>query len=408
MQEVDAQFASRDDPQNVFIFLSAAGMGKSVVSGGLARRGSRTLAGMMGGGQVDPQATEIGALHFFLYSDPFARSIESCVRSLARQLCGSVPGFRAALPGKKDELEKLIKDAVSLGPASLIEQIIINPALAIKSPPMHKIAVLLDALDECESPDQLSQAIAKVWLKAPSWLALIATARPTDPIAMPLDGFHPHTLQPDNYMNERDLRMFLKSRIVDAWGVKVEGGVADQVIEAAFTQSEGVFLWLAFQEEAMKALAEKKELTVDNIAALPKGVEQTYAQYFERLKKAMGDDKAAYRRAVSLAVVVPRVPIPETIWCHALGFKNVEQLDYLETVRAPASQLLLFGGNGEVRPPHKSMIDWLTGVGDKCAKKTGFVALAVEAEEDHHKAVAAVCEAEYAGVKENAMWGQWG
>jgi hypothetical protein len=60
----------------------------------------------------------------------------------------------------------------------------------------------------------------------------------------------------------------------------------------------------------------------------------------------------------------------------------VDDAEYLVRVKGPASQLLLLDG-GLVRAPHKSMVDWLTGIGDKCAAKTGFVRLAVKAQVEH-------------------------
>ena len=100
-------------------------------------------------------------MHFFMYGNMDARSMEVCVLSVARQLCASVPGFRKGFPSTKEEIEKRVKQASAVGIEALLETLIVAPAEGVEAPPKHKVAVLLDALDECHLNDrkQLIQRI---------------------------------------------------------------------------------------------------------------------------------------------------------------------------------------------------------------------------------------------------------
>ena len=67
----DSMFA--DINEHALVLLSPAGMGKSVMSAMLARRGSRLLASRLGE-HVIPGAIEIAAMHFFERDSIDARS----------------------------------------------------------------------------------------------------------------------------------------------------------------------------------------------------------------------------------------------------------------------------------------------------------------------------------------------
>ena len=137
------------------------------------------------------------------------------------------------------------------------------------------------------------------------------------------------------------------------WGAR-DGAAATR---AVIDQSEGVFLWIRFQERAIRELARTSlGITPASVATLAKGMKNVYAKYFADLLAALGGDETRYRGVVSLALLAPRAPPPVESWREALGM-GVDA--FRATILAPTSRLLMITDD-EVKPPHKSMLDWLT------------------------------------------------
>jgi hypothetical protein len=57
-------------------------------------------------------------------------------------------------------------------------------------------------------------------------------------------------------------------------------------------------------------------------------IEGVYEEYFKRLFDALGAEK--YQLLISLAVVIPRKPLPEQLFCSSRGFENMLVAGYLE------------------------------------------------------------------------------
>jgi len=137
------------------------------------------------------------------------------------------------------------------------------------------------------------------------------------------------------------------------------------------------------------------ELNVHTVQTLPIGLARAYIMYFERMQRQLGDI-FLYRRALSLALLTPRTPIPETIWKRCLGFKSntlAEKMRY-QKFKEVISRLLIFSGDGTLKPPHKSMCDWLQG-SDKSrnsAEEMGRLDLAVDQTKEDHLLLAGELE----------------
>jgi WD40 repeat protein len=394
---ITQEFVRECQTKNACFLLSNAGMGKSVIMGSMVGRGCALATQAHGG--VPELGVNIVAAHFFNHADE-SRGVLFALKSLARQMCSSVPGFRQGLGESKSELDEKIKECNG-NCGALLDLLVVQPLAKLEGAGKlsKRLVVVLDALDECEKTSEMVRAIASVWDKAPKQCVLLASSRPQDVVKSELEKFGPFYLEPGEEQNQRDLREFVKHRLEKRLGV-----ADDAVVDALVAQSQGVFLWLAFQQETMYDLASKGELTVDAVRALPGGMGETYKLYFGRFREAIhecGDlmrcdaDKDNYDEALALALLVGRTDMPERVWQRALGFDPAKPRDVKQyaKVRAAASSLLLFGGSdGVILAPHKSMSDWLLGIGEACAEKMGCMDLAVHPRPEHHRTLAETLE----------------
>lgn len=365
-----------------FVLLAGAGVGKSVIMAEVARRGSKVLASLMGGEYTQSGIPPV-AMHFFRSSDSVECSIFTACFSIAQQLKALVPSFE--LPPEEE--------VRSLSAGQVFRHMIVNPCIKVGLAQTSKVVVLLDALDECKESKELVSSMQASWPSRPSWLLLVTASRPEDAIAKATAGFKPTVLVPTSQNNRDDLHVYLEKNLI-LWGCSYR--YLMDVTEAIFVLSEGVFIWIKFVERSIRDLGATAEgITPKTILLIPSGMSNVYSRYFGTLFKGLG--AKMYSNAVAIALLTTRELIPEQVWREALGFGDSEsEMDrFTELVLEPASKLLLFetteSGERVLKPPHKSMLDWLT-VG---ASSMSLEALAVTATAHHHEMVARVLERHY-------------
>ena len=100
---------------------------------------------------------------------------------------------------------------------------------------------------------------------------MLISARPEDSIAKQTAQFSPTVLVPSAMENANDIRVYLKRRVV-LWEFKNH----EKAIESILEQSEGVFIWIRYQEAALREIGDN----IERIKSLPKGIKQVYAGYF--------------------------------------------------------------------------------------------------------------------------------
>ena len=319
------ELVTKTQSNHAAFLLSGAGMGKSCIMAELTSRYSPTFNQEVQGFLHEDERLSVAAYHFFDWSDINAKYVELALKSIARQLCTSIPGFRHCLAKSREELENQIKTE-GQNMESLFKLLIINPCKTlVKHTVPRKFTILIDALDECDDPKGFSAAISCLWGEAPSFVSLIVSSRPQTFVQYNFKGYNPLLLEPTQEQNQEDLRVFLKKRLKDRWGVSNDN--IDEICHVIIIKSGGVFLWLAFQEKHLRDLAETNELTINAIQNLPDGIQTTYRRYFQRLfenlkKFREGNEKKAYQSAVVIGLVLPRSPITELIWKECLGFTD--------------------------------------------------------------------------------------
>jgi WD40 repeat protein len=380
---------------NVFVLLAVAGVGKSCIMAEFCRRGNPALANVLSG-SAHSTAPVVGAFHFFQSSDPNHRSLEVALRSVSMQLKATI-GSEWKWPDKA-ELDHAAGDC-----NKLLEILVLRPAREIKSLPLHPLCIVLDALDECGESSKLVEGIRFAWSTSnslvPHWLLLVLSSRPEEVVSHQTTDFKPFILQPSSASNASDLSIYLKRRLV-MWQVQDVKSVTDAIVE----QSEGVFIWIKFQEPKIREFCVRNagNVTKEQIQLLPQGMKNIYDEYFTALRFGLDNNTPRYRQVVSLGLLVGREPVPENIWKDALGYCNDNGNERFEReIMQATSKLLLFEqsetnpGKRILKPPHKSMLDWLTGDGENSANGMGRELLHVEVRLEDHQAMALACERSY-------------
>jgi hypothetical protein len=288
---------------------------------------------------------------------------------ISEQLC-ELEGFDQALLEtiKEKNMNVLVYRENSV--SHLLKDLVINPVRKImRSTGDKKIAVVLDALDECDDPKSLMKAIIEVWKEAPDWFVLLVSTRDVLPGLIPERGAGLNHIRILNEKNVRDVKLYLNIRVQCKWNVTNEKE-AKGILNILETKSEAQFLWISFQEPILDDLVtEYGRLTLKIIeeTKFPKGMNETYQRFFKRLRDSIeNDDKEMYRRAVALAIPVPRELIPEELWREAIGLRAIddEANEQYARIKTAAKSLLLFTDDGRLKSPHKSMVDWIQNQND--------------------------------------------
>jgi hypothetical protein len=108
-----------------------------------------------------------------------------------------------------------------------------------------------------------------------------------------------------------------------------------------------------------------------------------------------------YTSVVSLSLVLPRSPIPESIWKATLGFtESLEDQNRDAQLKDAASWLFVFS-NDHLRAPHKSMIEWLCGDCEKTATgmKQFHLAIDITSQEANHLKLVEIFQEIYSKIR---------
>ena len=173
------QWLLREDAAapKVFWLMGGAGTGKTVVSAELLRRLREAPEEPVAGEEpARSLAGRLGAAHFFRHDDATTSDPVALLRSLAAQLCASVPGFEAALAA--EDVDAALQ-AVKVEDA--FAALLAKPLAALPPRPADapRQVIILDALDEL-SAQQLGPVldlITTCLVTLPEWLRLFVTSR---------------------------------------------------------------------------------------------------------------------------------------------------------------------------------------------------------------------------------------
>ncbi|KLO85761.1 Uncharacterized protein LW93_14380 [Fusarium fujikuroi] len=155
-----------DDTSKPILWLNGmAGTGKSTIARTIAK--SRAETG------------DLGASFFFKRGEADRESLVKFIPTLARQLARAVPGYAQIVKERLDSDPGIVSQAVAKQFAELIEA----PLKELAKTPL---AIVIDALDECEKEDEIKYLI-RILLSATSIqqnIRILITSRPDLPIRL--------------------------------------------------------------------------------------------------------------------------------------------------------------------------------------------------------------------------------
>jgi len=289
-------FAKLGGAGKAVVLEAPPGWGKSVLLATLCRMSNAIVHGLARESRPLRGEVPVAALHFFSVNDQRSQSIELCVRSIVRQLCAAVPGFREQIPESAEDVDALITQS-SASPSALIDALIVQPAVALKNHPA-RVFVVLDGIDECHNPVGLEEAVAQKWAHAPAWLVLVASRRMV--IGSNGLGFRLVT----SLDAKHDLDVVVERRFAH-WGVRA---APDLLVGLISNPEAGSGLWLAALDEALCRRANALSAGAELAALQPESDSPAHA-LFAALEEAMGDAKA-FEMLVKRCILLPRAPVP--------------------------------------------------------------------------------------------------
>jgi WD40 repeat protein len=386
-----------------FAIVGVGGMGKSVMAGVLAFRGSTIIRRLCNTSNDDVDLPyNVVALHFFKHDDKGKNDPRSAIGSLSRQLANNVNGFRIALQESLDKIVDKSKEFSDL--ETLFLKSVVEPAIAVTEPEVEPKLMIIDALDECgtsgsKEKEQFLKVITKLWPKMPFNYGLILTSRPEDGVTSN-DLFHVEFLKQTEEHNKQDLKAYVRTKLVDELFISTLDAV--KVSELVAERADGLFIFARLVIGKLLDLAKDyklndEKLSLKDAETLPKGMDDLYVDYFSRFKASIGGDGNKYARILS-PIVVAREPMPLNVWREVvLGNNNNRsssnmseaelERQFTIEVLIPTAKLL-DTSNGTVKVLHKTMLDFLIGTK---AKSNG---LGIN-EDEGHALLGGACERLY-------------
>ncbi|KAK2151038.1 hypothetical protein LSH36_378g02053 [Paralvinella palmiformis] len=264
----------KDSVERVWLLTGQAGMGKSAVTAEVYRKnGSRLVVG-----------------HFFKCNHPNLdyNDARFVLQSLARQLCGVVPDYAAAL-SRCTQLEATIEDGGAIIDLNEAFDVLFRQPLfsiELNRSTTDRVLVVLDAVDECrpDTRNQLLKLINSFAEKTPDWLYLLVTSRNENQILSQLENARTVEMKLTGD-NLADIKKFLKqpmSKHMDR--ISLDGGLTQLV-----KKTDGNFLCAKVLSGMLDQLSPEKSIALREIESMfPKGTINCYAAVFKSFKDGLG------------------------------------------------------------------------------------------------------------------------
>ncbi|KAH9033781.1 WD40 repeat-like protein [Lactarius pseudohatsudake] len=287
---------SEDASQRLFFLSGIAGCGKSSVATSVAN--SLHLRGCLSGSFFFKRVKELSSpanfLHTMAYSialrhEPYRKALVDVLNAMTNKPI-------------EDFLLLTQFNALFLRPLNVIRNI--SSTTASHSPSNQAIiAIVVDALNECDDPQSVSTYLAKIVRLAP-WLRVIVTGRPLDNVKTDLRRAEYSThLNLFTVDASEDILKFTQSYFAPPGPLhQLHSRVTEVDIQALANKSLGLFIWIKTALSYIASLApdaaklkELKSILSSSTATSPeKGVDELYL----RILRSVAGNSLHYRDAV--------------------------------------------------------------------------------------------------------------
>ncbi|MBK9084692.1 MAG: DUF4062 domain-containing protein [Sterolibacteriaceae bacterium] len=338
------------------------GVGKSAIMAELIRR--------------NPAGAIVG-WHFCQHDTQDTLNPVTFVRSLAAQFATALPGYRTLVEAEaalQDGLDRAGED-----PASTFEAAIVAPLARIE-PPNGPRLLVVDALDEALEFDaaagqrhgSIIRLLANKAGRLPDWLRLLVTSRNNPDVIRPLSTFGLKEIDAENIANQADLRDYALLRCMReplATRLCETNRSAEDIADLLRDKSLGKFLY------TIRALddLENGNISPDDLAGLPPGMDSFYLDAFERRFARAGRNYNEARDLLGV-LALAKEPLPLATLAEILGQPEAA----LQAVRRLLPDFIRLRGKLWAFD-HFSLAEWLTGVGNDGFARAGDYAVVVAA-----------------------------
>lgn len=320
---------SDTNTSRIFWIVGAPGSGKTAISSWLSFN-----------------RKEIAAFHLCSYGDIQKSDPRRIISSIAYQLSTQLPDYQSRLNSLN--LEKILHES---NVKMLFESLIIQPLSGNFPPPDRKIVILIDALDEAtnEGKNEISNLIANEFEKTPPWLRLIITSRPETEVLHPLQSLMPYILDTSSPENVLDLKEYLSRELKQ---YSTDDLIIENAIDMIVRMSEGIFLYIEWIRQELS----QNRLSLDRLNEFPHGLMGVYSHFFSRRYPDINKYKTGLRPVLEV-IISALEPLPIKMVSSIFHWDEYEEADFNQNISS------LFPINdGNVKPFHRSIVDWLTDV----------------------------------------------
>ncbi|KAH9033801.1 hypothetical protein EDB85DRAFT_2274664, partial [Lactarius pseudohatsudake] len=313
--EILTSFAvSEDTSQRLFFLSGIAGCGKSSVATSVAN--TLHLRGYLS-----------GSFFFKSRSGKELRNPANLLHTMAYSIALRHEPYRKALMDILKTNTRIEDEALSIQFIALFKNPLdailnISSTTASNSPPPDQaiVAIVIDALDECDDPQSVSSYLVEIVGLAP-WLRVIVTSRPLDDIEPDLrrEEYVTH-LSLFTVDASEDILKFAQSIFAPGGPLhRLRSQVTEEEIQALAERSHGLFIWIktvlsyiaSLPWDAAK-LKETKSILSSSTAASPeKEVDELYLRVLRNVARNSLDYHDAVKNFVgSIYVTARNRPLP--------------------------------------------------------------------------------------------------
>ena len=353
LRKVENWFTTEDESR-LLLITAGPGFGKSVFAAKVC--------------QLFKENEKLAACHFCDFSDSNLKDPMMMLQSLASHMSENVSGFKEKLLDQLKRPHKVnnLKDAFQIYLQNPLDELEAEPSL-----------ILIDGLDEIAADDKsdMMKIVTDHFPGLPKCAKVLITSR-QELSLQTLDHIQTIHIGAGNNENALDLLEYLKVSLpslaardaVNAATQTHQSCVSHfAVLPAIVKKCEGSFLYAFHVHHELCKRKNLDSLPFEEIMSfLPNGIGSVYYTYFHRFEKELDAivNKKPYLYKLLEILVAANKSLPLKFIARALGLN----LDCRETKRIinklnEAVSCLLYVSNDEVRIFHKSVYDWVLGIG---------------------------------------------
>ena len=347
-----------------------AGVGKSAIARSLCK-------------SLDEEQC-LAASFFLRYDDHDRSNPRLVIPTLAFRFAMCWEPYRQALIG----VLRNISEVTAKSPTEQVTHLILEPLRTVLSSPDVVLTILVDALDECSTADEMSREMLIKALCALSqskpWLKVLILGRPDDNITMVLDDVDNLCLTQQDLFDEdaaSDISHFLGYRLL---GVAKQSRLIktypDWPGEARIMQlvdrSNNLFIWAQTVYELLRSSTDPEHelneiLSYQRIEGGYASVYQLYRTTLERAVEQLGQNDRLFRIILGGIIATSSFfPLPDNVIVALLRSPTTKITNVVFENQVSRLQAVLYrDGNDRVRVYHLSFIDYVTSTVSGCPER---------------------------------------